>query len=94
VTANDPADAIGALLSETENAHGAYEAAELAGVYDQDWPRWYAVEHGLGELVGHDVPADQLAQFLAGAFEEFRTADPRPADSWAAWMAQRISSDL
>jgi hypothetical protein len=97
VTASDPVDAVSALLSETEQAHGAYEVAELSGVYDQDWPRWYAayaVEHGIGALVGHDVPADQLAAFLTSAFEEFKGADPKPTDPWAAWTARRITSEL
>jgi hypothetical protein len=38
----DRISAVEALLSETEAAHGAYEAADLGGVYDQDWPAWYA----------------------------------------------------
>jgi hypothetical protein len=93
----DREQAVSALLSETVQAHGVYEAAELSGVYDQDWPRWYAayaVEHGLGELVGHDVPADQLTAFLARTFEEYRGADPKPADPWAAWTARRITTEL
>ena len=57
--------ALEALLAETEAAHGAYETTELNGVYDQEWPRWYAayaVEHGIGEiLVGHAVSSDDLA---------------------------------
>ena len=91
------ADAVEALLSETEQAHGVYETAELAGVYDQDWPQWYAsyaVDHGLGALVGHDIAADQLAAFLASTFEAFRAADPRPAEPWTAWMARRIATEL
>jgi hypothetical protein len=97
MTASDPAATISALLSETEQAHGAYEAAELSGVYDQDWPRWYAayaVEHGLGELVGHDVPAEQLAAFLASTFDAFKGTDPKPAESWADWTARRISEEV
>jgi hypothetical protein len=93
----DPAEAISALLSETEAAHGAYETAELSGVYDQDWPRWYAayaVEHGLGELVGHDVPADQLAGFLATTFEDFKGREPKPSEGWAAWTARRVTAEL
>lgn len=86
-----------ALLLEAEAAHGQYETTELSGVYDQDWPRWYAsyaVEHGIGELVGHDVPIDQLATFLESAFERFRGEGPKPTESWAEWTARRISSEL
>lgn len=32
------------LLRSAAAAHGVYEETELGGVYDQDWPRWYA-EH-------------------------------------------------
>ena len=97
MTSIDAAGAISRLLSETERAHGDYEAKELAGVYDQDWPQWYAtyaVEHGLGELLGHDVAADQLAAFLASTFEAFKAADPKPANGWAAWTAQRIATEF
>jgi hypothetical protein len=97
VTGDDRIKAVSALLSEAEQAHGVYEAAELGGVYDQDWPRWYAayaVEHGLGELVGRDVTADQLWAFLATTFEEFTGAEPKPTDPWATWTARRIAAEL
>jgi hypothetical protein len=97
MTPNDRAEAVSTLLSEAEQAHGVYESAQLSGVYDQDWPSWYAsyaVEHGLGELVGHDVRADQLAAFLARTFEEFTTTEPRPSQAWAAWTAERIRREL
>jgi hypothetical protein len=35
-------DAIETLLRAAATAHGEYEAAELGGVYDTEWPRWYA----------------------------------------------------
>lgn len=31
-------------LKGAAKAHGVYEAKELAGVYDDNWPQWYA-EH-------------------------------------------------
>lgn len=31
-------------LRRAAEAHGVYEAEELGGVYDEDWPQWYA-EH-------------------------------------------------
>ena len=49
----DRIEAIIALLGRTEEAHGAYERAELDGVYDEDWPRWYAtyaVDNGIGAM--------------------------------------------
>ena len=95
--ADDRTEAVTALLSETEAAHGVYETTELKGVYDQDWPRWYAtyvVEHGIADLLGHAVTADRLAAFLASTFDEFKGADPKPTESWPAWTARRITTEL
>jgi hypothetical protein len=30
------------LLRRAAAAHGAYEADELGGAYDEGWPEWYA----------------------------------------------------
>lgn len=30
------------LLRQAAEAHGRYEAEELGGVYDNEWPEWYA----------------------------------------------------
>jgi hypothetical protein len=90
-------EAIIALLAETEAAHGAFEATELKGVYDQEWPRWYAsyaVEHGIGERLGRAVTADQLAEFLAKSYAEFEQADPKPSEPWTAYVARRIVEEL
>ena len=88
-------EAIYALLAQTEKAHGTFETSELNGVYDEDWPLWYAayaVEHGIGALLGHAVSADQLAQFLASTFIEFKQAEPKPSEPWAAYTARRITA--
>jgi hypothetical protein len=88
---------VDALLAETEAAHGRYEATELNGVYDQEWPRWYAayaVDHGIGDLVGHPVTTDELAPFLARTYGEFEQADPRPDEAWTAYIARRITAEL
>jgi hypothetical protein len=92
-----PTEAIAKLLEETEAAHGAYETAELNGVYDQDWAQWYAsyaVEHGLGDLLGRPADADSLAALLSDGFAAFEREDPRPTEGWAAYLAQRIAADL
>lgn len=89
----DRVDAVSALLVQAEQAHGAYETTVLNGVYDQEWPRWYAayaIEHGIDALVGHAVTADQLSQFLASTFVEFKAAEPKPSELWAAYAARRI----
>lgn len=30
------------LLKAAAKAHGKYEKEQLSGVYDKDWPQWYA----------------------------------------------------
>jgi hypothetical protein len=93
----DPVDAIAALLVEAEAAHGTYETTQLGGVYDQDWPRWYAqyaVEHGIGERIGREVAPERLARLLSSSFDEFERADPKPAEPWATYVARRLSREL
>ena len=95
--AADRIEAINALLVETQQAHGAYEAAELNGVYDQDWPGWYAtyaVEHGISGLAEHDITTDQLVAFLSSSNAEFQQTDPKPAEPWASYTARRIAAEL
>jgi hypothetical protein len=89
--------ALEALLAETEAAHGVYESTDLNGVYDQDWPRWYAgyaVEHGIGSIVGRDVDADELAQSLAASWDELQGAERRPMEPWGAYTARRLAEEL
>jgi len=96
-TAADLAAAIEALLVRTEQAHGVFESTELQGVYDQGWPRWYAVyavEHGIGALVGGAVTVDELAGFLASSYAEFEAIEPKPSETWAAYTARRIAAEL
>ena len=91
-----PVDAITALLLETEQAHGRYETTELKGVYDKAWPRWYAeyaVAHGIGELIGRPVSADQLADTLRAAFAAFEVHSPQPGETWATYAATRIAQE-
>jgi hypothetical protein len=90
-------DAVAALLRDAERAHAVYEADVLNGVYDEAWPRWYAtyaVEHGLGEIIGHEVGVDALTTFLAESYAEFDAADPKPAEPWADHTAARIAAEL
>jgi hypothetical protein len=95
--AADHIDAIKTLLGRAEEAHGVFEKAELNGVYDQDWPRWYAayaVEHGISALVEHDVTTDELAALLASSNAEFERTEPKPSEPWAAYTARRVSAGL
>jgi hypothetical protein len=95
--AADSIEAIAALLVQAEAAHGVYESTELGGVYDQDWPRWYAhhaVEHGIGALLGHDLTVDELAAFLASSYDDYRRIEPTPSEPWATYIAARIAAEL
>lgn len=96
-TAGHPTDPVVALLVQTKQAHGEFEEAELKGVYDQDWPRWYAafaVEHGIRTLVGHAISVDQLAEFLASTNAEFEQTKPELREPWAIYTARRITAEL
>ncbi len=95
--AADRTEAVTALLSAAEAAHGVYETTELNGVYDQAWPAWYAawaVGRGIGELVGPHVTADRLGRFLASTFADFKTIEPTPAEGWAAYTARQVTTEL
>jgi hypothetical protein len=92
-----PTDALERLLAETEGEHGVYETNELGGVYDQEWPRWYAtyaVDHGFGAVVGRDIAPDELAELLTRGWSELGALDPRPDEPWAAWMARWLLEEL
>jgi hypothetical protein len=85
--------ALQALLSETGDAHGAYETAELGGVYDEAWPQWYAayaVEHGIGRILGRDIGVDELAELLTTSWRESQAAGGS-SGTWAADTARRIA---
>lgn len=88
-----PEAEVAALLRQAEAAHGEYETTVLGGVYDEDWPRWYAVyllEHGLAEHLSNTGRAD--AEALAVTLK--RLADDyereRPAEPWPDVYARRL----
>jgi hypothetical protein len=93
----DRIEGVNRLLAETGQAHGRYEETELKGVYDQEWSNWYAayaVDHGIGELVGHAVTAEELALFFASTNADFEKIEPKPTEPWAAYTARRIVAEL
>ena len=93
----DRFEAIDALLVETGEAHGRFEKTALQGVYDQEWPRWYAayaVERGIGALLGHPVTTEQLAVFLASSNRDLEQIEPELREPWATYTARRIASEL
>ena len=93
----DRAASIERLLIGAEAAHAEYEATKLNGVYDQEWPAWYArhaVDHGLGEILGRPVDAEELGAFFTRTWDEVRQADSKPVEPWSTWMARRIAAEL
>jgi hypothetical protein len=93
----DRMETIAALLAQAEGAHGGYERSELGGMYDEQWPRWYAqyaVEHGIGDLLGRPLTSDGLSAFLASSYAEFKDARADPDEEWATYTARRIVAEL
>lgn len=94
---DDRTAAVDALLVRAGQAHGEFEATELHGVYDQEWPRWYAtyaVEHGFGVLIGHPITIDRLAAFLASSNAEYERIEPERREPWTTYTARRITAEL
>lgn len=94
---DDRIGALEALLARAEEAHGVYETTELNGVYDEAWPRWYAqyaVDNGIGGVLGRDLTVDELAVLLADSWDQAQQADPRPTEPWPAYTARRLATAL
>ena len=81
-----PEKSVAALLRETETAHGAYETNDLGGVFDQEWPAWYAaylLDHCLRDLLpgAESLDVDNLTAMLArlaADYERGEKASPWP----------------
>jgi hypothetical protein len=95
--ATDRVEAIQGLLEKAAEAHHVYERDELGGTFDEAWPAWYGAwiaQHGLGAIVGREVPRDQAVDLLTRAWAELQALDPKPPESWAAWTAKRVATEL
>ena len=91
----DRVGALEALLGEAESAHATYESTELGGVYDTEWPRWYAeyaVSHGIGALLGRDVKDGEVAEALTMAWTEYEASQPAPDEPWTPFIARRLAA--
>lgn len=90
----DPTE-VQALLARAKTAHGEYEATALGGVYDEQWPVWYAgylVENGLSDLLGRPLSPDKVAAFLeASSTEQERVA---PDEPWERFTARQMREQL
>jgi hypothetical protein len=77
--------AVAALLREAETAHGAYETNDLAGVYDEAWPAWYAaylLEQGLSD---HLPGAERLDIAILTAMLTRLAADYEQGEQTSPW---------
>jgi len=86
---------IAALLRETGAAHGVYEERELNGVYDQNWPHWYAshlLQHGLSTILDRSVTTEELSRLLTQCDENYKRE--RPSQNWPDYYAERIIAQL
>jgi hypothetical protein len=85
--------AVAALLREAETAHGVYEATVLGGVFDEDWPAWYAaylLDHGLGDRLpgGESLDVATLTAMLARLAADYQRGEQ--ASSWPDIYARGI----
>ena len=85
--------AVADLLRETEAAHGAYETNVLGGVFDEEWPAWYAIhllDHGLGDRLPGAKMLDvaNLAAILAQLAVDYEQGDK--ASPWPDVYARGI----
>jgi hypothetical protein len=91
ITQTETHHAVARLLSAAGSAHGVYEETELNGVYDQNWPIWYAtylLQHGLGDLLGAAIGAEELGGLLKQYDQDYQRE--RPAMGWPDFYAQQL----
>ena len=89
----DKQQTIATLLARAGSAHGVYEEGELGGVYDQNWPEWYAgwlLEHGLNDLVPAPFDRAGLARFLKECDLAYKR--DRPNEGWPSYYARLMLS--
>jgi hypothetical protein len=76
------------LLTGAAAAHGVHEKQDLGGVYDEEWPTWYAA-HMVGAL---DSSGFELVRKTAGQTKVTLVIDhPADADEFEASVPQLIS---
>lgn len=85
-------------LEQAAAAHGVHEAEELGGVYDQEWPSWYAAHMARtlaegGHAVGADVLQAALEDAAAAHAEHEAEIGAKDAD-WPQWYAARMTPAL
>lgn len=83
-------------LERAAAAHGVHEAEELGGVYDEEWPSWYAA-HMAATLAEHGIAADALRLALeqaAAAHAAHEEATGVKDAEWPQWYAAQMTPSL
>jgi hypothetical protein len=84
-------ESITALWVRAGEAHHIYERDVLNGVYHTDWFGWYAnfaVEHGIGALLGRDITVEELIAFLKRVSVEHK--DSGTDEPWTSYYARAL----
>ncbi len=84
-------EAISQLLSQAGEAHQDYEQTVLHGVYDEEWPAWYAdhvIELGLNVYLQMPVTVAQLGPFLTASNQRYEQTDK--SVTWSDFTAADI----
>jgi hypothetical protein len=80
------------LLLQAKEAHGVFEAAELAGEYDKAWAEWYAawlIKNELNTLLKQSYAVESLAQSLS-AMASSQKDSSYPPEKWADYYAATL----
>jgi hypothetical protein len=83
---------IATLLTQAGHEHHIYEQTVLKGVYDEDWPTWYAdylMQNGLETLLNQPVTTEQLSQFLSAGYVVYQREGV--TQSWADYTAEQLA---
>lgn len=82
-------------LERAATAHGVHEAEELGGVYDEEWPSWYAAHMArtlaeAGHPVGADVVKGALEDAAVAHAAHEKDAGVKDPD-WPQWYAAHMT---
>ena len=85
-------------LERAAAAHGVHEAEELGGVYDEEWPSWYAAHMArtlaeTGQAIGADALKAALEGAAAAHAEHEKQIGGKDPD-WPQWYAAHMSAVL
>ncbi|CAN5420109.1 hypothetical protein BH09CHL1_BH09CHL1_36540 [soil metagenome] len=85
------------LLRETNAAHGEHETTVLGGVYDEEWPAWYAtylIDHGLQDVTpgSENLDVGQLGAILQQLDTDYRREGPD--SEWPIYYAERFGAKV